>query len=161
MENIWKGQGKPKFALQLLNNPTGSGALDASKAAADKLGIDIVAVEEHATTTISEMESLTRIKGLNPDVLFISSTPAPTAVIIKNAHDLGMFPGMRYPVMEVTLNPGDLVVAYTDGVTEAVNWRGEEFEEAGLERVIRQDPSLPGDRLIEQVMKQVLDHVSS
>jgi branched-chain amino acid transport system substrate-binding protein len=94
MQNIWKGPGKPKMALHLLNNPTGSGALDASKAAADKLGIDIVAVEEHAATTISEMESLTRVKALNPDVLFISSTPAPTAVIVKNANALGMFPGI-------------------------------------------------------------------
>jgi len=34
MENIWKGSGKPKMAMHLLNNPTGYGALDASKAAA-------------------------------------------------------------------------------------------------------------------------------
>jgi branched-chain amino acid transport system substrate-binding protein len=40
------------------------------------------------------MESLTRIKALNPDVLYISSTPAPTAVVIKNAYELGMYPGM-------------------------------------------------------------------
>jgi branched-chain amino acid transport system substrate-binding protein len=94
MQNIWQGSGKPKMALHLLNNPTGSGALDASRAAADRLGVEIVAVEEHTPTTISEMESLTRIKALNPDVLYISSTPAPTAVIVKNAHDLGMLPGV-------------------------------------------------------------------
>ena len=63
MKNIWKGTGKPKMALHLLNNPTGAGAKDAAKALADKLGIEIVATEEHATTTISEMESLTRIKA--------------------------------------------------------------------------------------------------
>jgi len=45
---------------------------------------------EHTTTTISEMESLTRIKGMDPDVLYISSTPAPTALIIQNARDLGL-----------------------------------------------------------------------
>jgi branched-chain amino acid transport system substrate-binding protein len=94
MKNIWKGPGKPKMALHLLNNPTGYGARDAAKASAEKMGIEIVAVEEHATTTTSEMESLTRIKALNPDVLYISSTPAPTAVIIKNAYELGMYPGL-------------------------------------------------------------------
>ncbi len=94
MKNIWKGTGKPKMALHLLNNTTGYGARDAAKASADKLGIEIVATEEHATTTISEMESLTRIKALNPDVLYISSTPAPTAVIMKNAYELGMYPGI-------------------------------------------------------------------
>jgi len=94
MKNIWKGQGKPKFALHLLNNPTGYGARDAFRARADELGIEIVSTDEHAATTTSEMESLTRIKEKQPDVLFISSTPAPTAVIIKNAKDLGMYPGV-------------------------------------------------------------------
>jgi len=77
MDNIWKGSGKPKMALHLLNNSTGYGARDAAKAAADELGIDIIAIEEHSATTMSEIESLTRIKALNPDVLYISSTPAP------------------------------------------------------------------------------------
>jgi branched-chain amino acid transport system substrate-binding protein len=90
MENIWKGSGKPKMALLLLNNATGRGARDGSKAMAESLGIEIVADEEHAATTISEMESLTRVKVKNPDVIFISSTPAPTAVILKNMRDLKM-----------------------------------------------------------------------
>ena len=94
LKNIWKGSGKPKFALHLLNNPTGYGARDAFRAQADELGIEIVSTDEHAATTTSEMESLTRIKGENPDVLYISSTPAPTAIIIKNAKDLGMYPGI-------------------------------------------------------------------
>jgi len=94
MKNIWKGEGKPKFALHLLNNPTGYGARDAFKAKADELGIEIVSTDEHAATTTSEVDSLTRIKGEKPDVLYISSTPAPTAIIIKNAKDLGMYPGI-------------------------------------------------------------------
>lgn len=94
LKNIWKGPGKPKFALHLLNNPTGYGARDAFRAKADELGIEIVSVDEHAATTTSEIESLTRIKAKQPDVLFISSTPAPTAVIIRNAYELGMYPGI-------------------------------------------------------------------
>ena len=94
MENIWKGPGKPRMALHLLANPTGWGSRDAALALADDLGIEIVATEEHTAVTISEMESMTRIRGLEPDVLFISSTPAPTAVVIKNAFELGMYPGI-------------------------------------------------------------------
>ena len=94
MDKIWKGEGKPKFALHLLSNPTGYGARDAFKAKADELGIEIVSTDEHAATTTSEMESLTRIKAKNPDVLYISSTPAPTAIIIKNAYELKMYPGI-------------------------------------------------------------------
>ncbi len=92
MKNVWKGPGKPRMAMHLLNNPTGAGAGNAARALADRLGIEIIATAEHTATTTSEIESLTRIKSLNPDVIFISSTPAPTAVIIRNARDLGLFP---------------------------------------------------------------------
>jgi branched-chain amino acid transport system substrate-binding protein len=100
MKNIWKGSGKPKMALLVLNNPTGYGARDAARAAADSLGVEILwdgavgKAFEHTATTTSETETLTRIKAMNPDVLYISSTPAPTSVIIKNAYELGMYPGV-------------------------------------------------------------------
>jgi branched-chain amino acid transport system substrate-binding protein len=94
MDKIWKGSGKPKVALHLLNNSTGYGARDAARAFADSLGIEIVATEEHSKTTTSEIESLTRVKTANPDLLYISSTPAPTALIVKNATELGMYPGI-------------------------------------------------------------------
>ncbi|XUX01399.1 MAG: ABC transporter substrate-binding protein [Dehalogenimonas sp.] len=94
LANIWKGTGKPKMALHLLNNSTGQGAKDAADKSAASLGIEIVAVETHTSTTASEIESLTRIKAKNPDVIYISSTPPPTAVILKNAATLGMTPGV-------------------------------------------------------------------
>jgi branched-chain amino acid transport system substrate-binding protein len=96
LDNIWEGSGKPKVAIHALNNSTGKGAIDAARAYADQMGIEILwdgavgKAFEHTTTTISEMESLTRIKAMDPDVLYISSTPAPTALIIQNARDLGM-----------------------------------------------------------------------
>jgi branched-chain amino acid transport system substrate-binding protein len=100
MDNIWKGSGKPKMALMVLNNPTGYGARDAARAAADGLGIDVLwdgqvgKAFEHTATTTSETETLTRVKALDPDVIYISSTPAPTALIIKNASELGLYPGV-------------------------------------------------------------------
>jgi len=128
MENIWEGSGKPKMALHLLNNPTGYGARDAAKALADKMGIEIVATEEHSTTTTSEIESLTRIKKDNPDVLYISSTPAPTAIIIKNAVELGMYPGMTIACGHASFTKALVDLAGADkvegvyGVYPTVNW---------------------------------------
>ncbi len=90
LKDVWKGPGKPKMALHLLNNTTGSGVKDAADARAAALGVEIVAVEEHTATTQSETESLTRIKSKNPDVIFISSTPQPTSMILKNARELGL-----------------------------------------------------------------------
>jgi branched-chain amino acid transport system substrate-binding protein len=128
MDNIWKGTGKPKMAMHLLNNPTGYGALDASKAAADALGIEILPPEEHSTDTISEIESLTRIKGQNPDVIYISSTPAPTAVIIKNAVELGLYPGVTIGLGHAGITKALVDIAGADivegvyGIFPTVNW---------------------------------------
>jgi len=128
LKNIWKGSGKPKMALHLLNNSTGYGARDAAKAMAEKLGIEIISTDEHTATTISEMESLTRIKTKNPDVLYISSTPKPTAVIIKNARDLGMFPGVTVGLGHASITKALVDIAGADivegvyGVFPTVNW---------------------------------------
>jgi branched-chain amino acid transport system substrate-binding protein len=128
MKNIWKGTGKPRMALHLLNNSTGYGARDAAKAAADNLGIEIISIDEHKADTTSEMDSLTRIKASNPDVLYISSTPAPTAVIMKNAVDLGLYPGVTIGLGHAGITKALVDIAGADvvegvyGVFPTVNW---------------------------------------
>jgi branched-chain amino acid transport system substrate-binding protein len=134
VKNVWKGTGKPKMALLLLNNPTGAGARNAAMAAADQIGIEILwdgAVGkgfEHTTTTISEIESLTRIKAMKPDVLYISSTPKPAAVIIKNATELGMFPGVTIGVCHAGMTKALVDLATADvvngvyGVVSSAAW---------------------------------------
>jgi len=118
----------PRMALHLLNNTTGSGARDAAEALAGDLGIELVASEEHTATTVSEIESLTRIRALNPDVLFISSTPQPTSIIMKDAVDLGMYPGMTVGCAHASFTSELVELAGADtvegvyGVYPTVNW---------------------------------------
>ena len=115
------------MAMFLLNNPTGYGAGDAARALADEMGIEIIATEEHAATTISEMESLTRVKALNPDVLYISSTPQPTSIIIQNTVALDMYPGVTIGCGHASLTSVLVELAGADtegvyGVYPTVNW---------------------------------------
>jgi sigma-B regulation protein RsbU (phosphoserine phosphatase) len=49
---------------------------------------------------------------------------------------LGMFEGSTYQAVDTVVGHGDLLVLYSDGITEAENPQGEPFEEAGLERVL-------------------------
>jgi sigma-B regulation protein RsbU (phosphoserine phosphatase) len=49
---------------------------------------------------------------------------------------VGMFPHATYEQNAVELDPGDLVVAYTDGVTEAISPAGEEWGVDGLLRAV-------------------------
>lgn len=130
MDNIWKGTGKPKMALHLLDNSTGAGAKMAAEAGADDLGIEIDFdnwVFEHPATTNSETTTLTTLPD-DIDVLYISSTPAPTAIVIKSAVELGMYPGITigcghagFTSALVELAGADIVEGVY-GVYPTVNW---------------------------------------
>jgi sigma-B regulation protein RsbU (phosphoserine phosphatase) len=47
---------------------------------------------------------------------------------------LGMFQEAAYKEGCTTMNPGDVIVMYSDGITEAEDGRGEPFDESGVER---------------------------
>ena len=47
---------------------------------------------------------------------------------------LGMFQEAAYTEGCTTMNPGDVIVMYSDGITEAEDGRGQPFDEAGVER---------------------------
>jgi branched-chain amino acid transport system substrate-binding protein len=142
LDNLWEGSGKPKVAIHALNNSTGKGAIDAARAFADQMGIEVLwdgaegKAFEHAADSISEMESLTRIKAMDPDVLYISSTPAPTALIIQNARDLGLDSVIAsghagYTSVLVELAGNDAEGVY--GVFPTVSW-GDDV--SGMDKVI-------------------------
>ncbi len=127
LENIWEGTGKPKMALHLLNNSTGAGARAAAEALADEMGIEIVAIEEHNSTTISEIDSITRIMTKDPDILYISSTPQPTSIIVQNAVEKGLYPGITIACGHASFTSVLVELAGTDaegvyGVYPTVNW---------------------------------------
>ncbi|MGA2983742.1 MAG: SpoIIE family protein phosphatase [Terriglobia bacterium] len=50
---------------------------------------------------------------------------------------VGLFPSAAYEVGEIRLEPHDLLLAYTDGITEPENTYGEEFGESRLLEVMR------------------------
>ncbi len=93
--NLWTGSGKPKVALHLLSGTVGQGTLDGAQAKADELGVTLIKPEYHALNTTSEIESLTRIKAENPDVLIISGVPASSAIVLRDAVKLGMYPATK------------------------------------------------------------------
>ena len=74
---------------------------------------------------------------------------------------LGMFDQATYETNRVTIKPGDLLVLYTDGITEAENPLGEAFDDAGLERVVGRtwmsDPQQIGRALLEEVERFAAD----
>ncbi len=49
---------------------------------------------------------------------------------------LGMFDGSSYAAVDTRVDPGDILLMYSDGITEAENPSGLPFEETGLERFL-------------------------
>jgi sigma-B regulation protein RsbU (phosphoserine phosphatase) len=68
---------------------------------------------------------------------------------------IGVFSDCVYEQETIQLRAGDVLVAYTDGVTEALNQEGEEFGECRLERVLAQSAHLSADEIREGVVERV------
>jgi len=68
---------------------------------------------------------------------------------------VGMFPNWTYEEGTVQLNPGELVLAYTDGVTEAVNPAGEEWGEEGLLRAGAEHDAENADEMVEGIFRSM------
>ncbi len=69
---------------------------------------------------------------------------------------LGVMPTMRpYDQGTVTLQPGDTICLYTDGVSEAMNPAGVEFGEDRLDRIVRNSRTTPLDALRRSIVDAV------
>jgi serine/threonine protein phosphatase PrpC len=68
---------------------------------------------------------------------------------------LGLFDRWECSVAEAELTPGDTLVLYTDGVTEAANAAADEFGEDRLIEILRCQRHLPVSMLLETIVGTV------
>ena len=74
---------------------------------------------------------------------------------------LGITPEATFPSAEVTLQAGDTLVLFTDGVVEAFNSAGEEFSDNRWLNIIRGLPNLNAQQTLQFLMKSVEDFVGA
>ena len=72
---------------------------------------------------------------------------------------LGMFEGSTYEAGQAHLEPGDAVVMYSDGITEAEDPAGVAFDEAGLERTLALYPGTFPEATAASVGQAIFDAV--
>ena len=70
---------------------------------------------------------------------------------------LGMFRDTRYHEYYLSFDPGDVLVLYTDGVTEATNPAGEEFGRERLAEAVKAHTNLSARDLIAGLQGEVLN----
>ena len=73
--------------------------------------------------------------GHNPPMLL--RTTGEVLQLDKGGLPIGMMKGMPYQEASVVFNLGDVLVIYSDGITESVNEKDEEFGEERLVEVVR------------------------
>jgi serine phosphatase RsbU (regulator of sigma subunit)/putative methionine-R-sulfoxide reductase with GAF domain len=71
---------------------------------------------------------------------------------------IGFLKDVDYEQRQMVLEPGDVLVMYTDGVTEAKNPSGEMFGEERLCQVIRENIDLPALGLLDSIYNAVWSH---
>jgi phosphoserine phosphatase RsbU/P len=64
---------------------------------------------------------------------------------------VGMFPGSAYEEGLIQIHQGDLVVAYTDGVTEVLSPEGEEWGVEGLRNAINETDAQSPDEIVSSI----------
>ena len=77
--------------------------------------------------------------GHNPPIV-VSATGESTELPLTGGVALGLVPGLPYEQNSFVLQPGEAVVLYTDGVTEAMNNHQEEFGMKRLEDLFVDSP---------------------
>jgi serine phosphatase RsbU (regulator of sigma subunit)/pSer/pThr/pTyr-binding forkhead associated (FHA) protein len=73
---------------------------------------------------------------------------------------LGMISGLDFDSCQISLEPGDSLLLYTDGVDESANTRGEQFKMAGIERVVRGCGPVGPQEMVERLVSAVKQHAA-
>ena len=66
-----------------------------------------------------------------------------------------------YTNSSLTLEPGDTLILYTDGVTEAFNENREMFSESGLEKTLKSVPGAGSEEIAEAILEDLKDFVGN
>jgi sigma-B regulation protein RsbU (phosphoserine phosphatase) len=73
---------------------------------------------------------------------------------------LGITDDIKESLTEITveINTGDIVLLFTDGMTEATNAAGEMFDQAGLEQALSKYADLPVRKLRDKIIEEVMSY---
>ena len=89
----------------------------------------------------------------NPPLLFARS--GATRRLDSGGTLIGAFPDVTYDHEELQMQPGDTLVLYSDGITEAMNAAGDDFGESGVHKVVEGALTESADRILQALFDAV------
>jgi len=115
----------------------------------------------YVTLVLADIDALNRSFryvncGHNPALLFQAKT-RDVVPMNSSCTPVGMFDSVNCEINRADLAAGDILVLYTDGITEAENSQGEEFGVERLSAVIRRDSSMSAQGLMDNIFQSAED----
>jgi phosphoserine phosphatase RsbU/P len=130
----------------------------------ERLNAGILSVsdaERYVTLCVAEIDAQKRTLryvncGHNPALLFRAKTGA-LSLMNSSCPPIGLSPEEHCELSSESLMAGDVLVFYTDGVTEAENQLGEEFGLERLSATVRAASQLSAEELLDNIYKAAAD----
>ena len=98
--------------------------------------------------------------GHNAPVLLQAS--GATLRLPSKSPAVGMMPGFQFPVVHTRLEPGDLLVVFSDGIPDARDPHGRFFTEGKLVRIVEAVPvPTPAERVAAEIQEALTAHIST
>ncbi|MDT9338191.1 serine/threonine-protein phosphatase [Trichodesmium erythraeum 21-75] len=72
---------------------------------------------------------------------------------------VGMMPNMKFEIQEVKLEPGEMLIGYTDGVTEAKCPEGKLFTDKRLKELVEK-PANSALELMSRIKDKLFDYIA-
>ena len=101
--------------------------------------------------------SLTYANGGHCNPLVVHPDGSSVELPLTTGVALGVMPGLDYKEDNFVLNPGDTLILYTDGVSEAMNSAGEEFGVERLQQLFDGQAPPSARTAIETILQAVSD----
>jgi sigma-B regulation protein RsbU (phosphoserine phosphatase) len=98
--------------------------------------------------------------GHNPPLLY-DRTTGEVEYLAAPGVAMGVFKDARFIEERVNISKGDILVLYTDGITEVINAEEDEFGEERLEEIVARNDSRPAQELLDLIMTAVTEFATT
>jgi phosphoserine phosphatase RsbU/P len=101
--------------------------------------------------------------GHNPPLLYSAKHAGAGGIawLRPTGAAIGLVEDFRPGLASLQLTPGDVLLLYTDGITEALDDQGQPFGEDGLAGVMQQSSGLTASEIAQRLWSALQDHIGS
>ena len=93
--------------------------------------------------------------GNNPPCLLLCAPDRSIEELSAGGTVIGLFPQSSYEESTVDLHPGDVLIAFTDGLPDVLNPKHEEFGDERLQNLLRRVSDLEVNEIVSRIASEL------